>query len=163
MEPLYSDVAQLMLLLSDFHLALQEGRRLVSVGNLQLHQGEWVHLTGESGSGKSSLLKVLAGLISCATRLVCGATTAEALRPVYREALQASLAPTLAAVATTGLVALPGMMTGQLLGGAPPFTAIRYQVAIMIAITTSVSLAAVLNLIAARRLFLDDFDMPHFE
>ena len=37
-------------------------------------------------------------------------------------------------MATIGLVSLPGMMTGVILGGANPMTAIKYQIAIMIAI-----------------------------
>ncbi len=53
-------------------------------------------------------------------------------------------------LATIGLVALPGMMTGVILGGADPFTAIKYQIAIMIAIfsgtATTVFLAIWLTL-----------------
>ena len=67
-------------------------------------------------------------------RLACGATRAEAVRPHLRDACSAALAPTVASMATIGLVALPGMMTGVILGGSDPATAIRYQIAIMIAI-----------------------------
>lgn len=97
-----------------------------------------------------------------ATRLFSGATRTEAMRPFISQALRKSLAPTISATATIGLVALPGMMTGQLLGGAVPMTAIRYQIAIMLAILSAVSLAAVFNIIVALRLFLDEFDMPSF-
>lgn len=97
-----------------------------------------------------------------ATRLLSGATRREALRPFVATALRKSLAPTIAATATIGLVSLPGMMTGQLLGGAVPLTAIRYQIAIMLAILSAVALAAVLNVIVATRVFLDEFDMPSF-
>ena len=96
-----------------------------------------------------------------ASRLMVGATRAEALRPVYRASLQASLAPQLASIATIGLVSLPGMMTGQILGGALPLTAIRYQIAIMLTILAAVSLAALLNIAVASRLLLDDRDMPY--
>lgn len=58
----------------------------------------------------------------------------EAVHPYFRDALQAALLPTVATMATIGLVALPGMMTGVILGGADPLTAIKYQIAIMIAI-----------------------------
>ncbi len=58
----------------------------------------------------------------------------EALLPYFREAMQAALLPTVASMATIGLVALPGMMTGVILAGADPITAIKYQIAIMIAI-----------------------------
>lgn len=63
-----------------------------------------------------------------------GARLHEALHPYFRDALQAALLPTVATMATIGLVALPGMMTGVILGGADPLTAIKYQIAIMIAI-----------------------------
>ena len=67
-------------------------------------------------------------------RLAQGARLHEALQPGFSEALQAALLPTVASMATLGLVALPGMMTGVILAGAPPMTAIKYQIAIMIAI-----------------------------
>jgi putative ABC transport system permease protein len=67
-------------------------------------------------------------------QLAAGARLSEALRPYFRDALAAALLPTVASMATIGLVHLPGMMTGVILGGAEPLTAIKYQVAIMIAI-----------------------------
>jgi putative ABC transport system permease protein len=72
--------------------------------------------------------------------LAQGASLAEAARPFWREALLAALAPTVATMATIGLVALPGMMTGVILGGANPMTAIKYQIAIMIAIFTGTAI-----------------------
>ncbi len=66
--------------------------------------------------------------------LMYGATTFEALKPHYRQAILACINPTIASMATIGLVSLPGMMTGQILGGSIPLEAIRYQIAIMIAI-----------------------------
>ena len=66
--------------------------------------------------------------------LAAGATRHEAVLPFLREALETALRPTIATMATIGIVSLPGMMTGVILGGANPMTAIKYQVAIMIAI-----------------------------
>jgi putative ABC transport system permease protein len=63
-----------------------------------------------------------------------GASLSEAVRPYLREACMVALAPTLATIATVGLVSLPGMMTGVILGGVNPMVAIKYQIAIMIAI-----------------------------
>ncbi len=76
--------------------------------------------------------------------LAQGATHSEAIAPYMREALEAALAPTLATMATIGLVALPGMMTGVILGGADPMTAIKYQIAIMIAIFTGTAIGVFL-------------------
>ena len=40
-----------------------------------------------------------------------------------------------------GLVSLPGMMTGQILAGADPSQAVRYQILIMFMIASCVALA----------------------
>ncbi len=72
--------------------------------------------------------------------LAQGATLREALFPYFRGAFQAALGPTVATMATVGLVALPGMMTGIIMGGINPATAIKYQIAIMLAIFTGTSI-----------------------
>jgi putative ABC transport system permease protein len=66
--------------------------------------------------------------------LSLGAEKYEALKPYLRKSLLNSIRPTLANMATVGIVFLPGMMTGQIIGGSSPLTAIEYQIAIMIAI-----------------------------
>lgn len=75
-----------------------------------------------------------------------GASTKLATLPFVQEAIKKSLAPTLASMATSGLVTLPGMMTGQILGGASPLIAIKYQVMIMIAIFVMLSISITLCL-----------------
>jgi putative ABC transport system permease protein len=54
--------------------------------------------------------------------------------------MQTSLMPQLLTIASIGVVSLPGMMTGQILGGSSPLVAIKYQMMIMISIFTSVTL-----------------------
>ncbi|MBN1919461.1 MAG: ABC transporter permease [Verrucomicrobia bacterium] len=76
--------------------------------------------------------------------LAQGARLSEAVRPFFRDAITAALAPTIATIATIGLVALPGMMTGVILGGANPMTAIKYQIAIMIAIFVGTAITVAL-------------------
>lgn len=78
------------------------------------------------------------------TALAQGARLTEATRPHMRESCRAALAPTVATMATIGLVALPGMMTGVILGGADPMTAIKYQIAIMIAIVAGTAITVAL-------------------
>lgn len=63
------------------------------------------------------------------------------LRPFVSNALETALLPTLNSMLGMGIIFLPGMMTGQILSGTPPTTAIMYQIAIMIAICTSVCLS----------------------
>ncbi|MBW1730885.1 MAG: ABC transporter permease [Deltaproteobacteria bacterium] len=79
--------------------------------------------------------------------LAQGARLKEAILPYLRDACEAALMPTVATIATIGLVALPGMMTGVILGGANPVTAIKYQIAIMIAIFTGTAITVVLAII----------------
>lgn len=78
--------------------------------------------------------------------LLLGATVSEAAMPFFRRAVRASMTPVIGSMATLGIVSLPGMMTGQILGGALPLTAAKYQIAIMIAIYLSMICAIGLNL-----------------
>ena len=48
--------------------------------------------------------------------------------------------PTINAMMIVGLVSLPGMMTGQMLGGVPPVQAVMYQIVIMFLIAAGTSL-----------------------
>jgi len=83
--------------------------------------------------------------------LSLGASLHEALVPYLRQSVQLALKPTLAAMATMGIVALPGMMTGVILGGTDPAIAIKYQIMIMIAILTSTTASVVLTILMTRR------------
>jgi putative ABC transport system permease protein len=64
-----------------------------------------------------------------------------------RVALDASLIPQINSLFAVGLVALPGMMTGQILSGVDPIIAARYQIMVMWMMFGSGGLAAVLYLI----------------
>ncbi len=86
-----------------------------------------------------------------------GATLYEAIRPFLRDACEAALAPTIATMATIGLVALPGMMTGVILGGTAPITAIKYQLAIMIAIFTGTGIAVISGILISIKKSFNDF------
>lgn len=82
----------------------------------------------------------------------------EALAPYFRSAVFSSVNLTLASMETIGLVALPGMMTGQILGGSIPITAIKYQLAIMLAILIARYFSAILSLIFTIFKAFDDYD-----
>ncbi|OQY39173.1 MAG: hypothetical protein B6226_02300 [Candidatus Cloacimonetes bacterium 4572_65] len=91
--------------------------------------------------------------------LSLGADRSEALQPVLKSCLTAAIAPTLASIATIGLVSLPGMMTGQILGGSIPLTAIKYQIAIMIAIFSTMTLSVFLLVFILKKIAFDKFDV----
>lgn len=86
-----------------------------------------------------------------------GATVREAATPYLRSAYRAGIAPVLANAATMGLVSLPGMMTGQILGGSEPAVAIKYQIAIILAIFAATELATVLSVLLSLRRGFDRF------
>lgn len=71
-----------------------------------------------------------------------GATPQKILLPFVRQALETSLLPTMNSMLGMGIVSLPGMMTGQILSGTLPKTAIVYQITIMIAICSVVCLSS---------------------
>lgn len=91
--------------------------------------------------------------------LASGATRSEALYPFFQSALKKSANPTLAAMATIGLVSLPGMMTGQILSGSSPMTAIQYQIMIMVAIFSGTILSVFLAIIFCNRTVFFSNDM----
>ncbi|MCB1235566.1 MAG: ABC transporter permease [Verrucomicrobiae bacterium] len=61
-------------------------------------------------------------------------------------ALRASLIPLLNAFFAVGLVQLPGMMTGQILAGADPLVAVRYQIMVMLMLLGGGGLASAIFL-----------------
>ncbi|WP_022947964.1 ABC transporter permease [Methylohalobius crimeensis] len=93
------------------------------------------------------------------TFLLLGATRWEAARPYFREAVKAAVNPILASMATLGLVSLPGMMTGQILGGSEPWVAVKYQIAIMVSIFTATTVASILNLKLSLAIAFNEFDV----
>jgi len=75
-----------------------------------------------------------------------GVTPKKILLPFVNNALETALLPTLNSMVGMGIISLPGMMTGQILSGTLPTTAILYQIAIMIAICTAVCLVVFCSL-----------------
>lgn len=80
---------------------------------------------------------------SVEARLMLGGTRWEATAPVTRDALRSALMPTVNSMAATGLVSLPGMMTGQILSGVAPAEAVKYQILVMFLIAGGTGFGAV--------------------
>jgi len=72
--------------------------------------------------------------------LMLGATPNKATKNIVNDAFTAAILPTVNSMVGMGIVFLPGMMTGQILSGVSPLTAIEYQIAIMLGILGGVSL-----------------------
>jgi len=85
-------------------------------------------------------------------RLALGFSGREAVHPLVRASLQAAMIPVVNGMMTVGLVQLPGMMTGQILAGSSPMTAIRYQIVVVFMLATATAIGSLLFVrLAARR------------
>ncbi len=84
--------------------------------------------------------------------LTLGGTREEASSGIVRDAVRAGMIPILNSMMTVGIVFLPGMMTGQILAGADPVSAIRYQIMIMLMLLGSTTAGSVLVILMVRRL-----------
>lgn len=93
--------------------------------------------------------------VSIEARLAHGAQRFEALSGVLHVALRTGMMPILNAMATTGIVALPGMMTGQILAGVGPVEAAKYQVLILVLIASATALGSFFGGLGAILLLTD--------
>ena len=80
-----------------------------------------------------------------------GATYQEATHDLLRDVIKAGMIPSINALMTVGLVSLPGMMTGQILAGADPLTAIKYQIIVMLMLVASTAIGASIVVHVVRR------------
>ena len=90
--------------------------------------------------------------------LILGATPREATRPIINSTFDAAIMPTINSMVGMGIVFLPGMMTGQILSGTAPTTAVTYQIAIMFGILGAVALSVILMLQFGYRTYFNDED-----
>ena len=85
----------------------------------------------------------MTGLSICAERIEKELARGTSRSEANLEAFNAALIPQINSFLAVGLVALPGMMTGQILSGVSPLVAVRYQIMVMsmIMATTCISVA----------------------
>ena len=85
--------------------------------------------------------------------LMLGASPVAAAKEIVNNAFDSAILPTMNNMLTMGIVSLPGMMTGQILSGTFPLTAIKYQIGIMLAILGSTAITTVLFVTLGYRTF----------
>jgi len=89
------------------------------------------------------------------TYLAFGASRFEACKPIATEALRLALLPTINQMSVIGLISIPGMMTGALLGGSSLEQAAKLQMIIMFMINASTALAAIVATVLALIVVVD--------
>ncbi|MBM7650120.1 putative ABC transport system permease protein [Bacillus ectoiniformans] len=75
--------------------------------------------------------------------LSLGGTPKQAVSLIVKDAVKASMIPTIDSAKTIGLVQLPGMMTGQIIAGADPVEAVRYQLLIVFSLLSAAAFTSI--------------------
>lgn len=88
-------------------------------------------------AGERLVSTLNASPIEIETRLSLGATPQQAVAQYRKDAVRAGLIPLINTMTVIGLVTLPGVMTGQMLGGADPLVAATYQMVIIFMLALS--------------------------
>lgn len=87
--------------------------------------------------------------------LALGSTPEHASREAVRRSIAAALIPGVNGLMVVGLVALPGMMTGQILAGSSPLLAIRYQIMVAFMLAGAVAITVAVVVLWYRRRFFN--------
>lgn len=135
--------------------ALFEAKYLVPIGGMLLGnclRSNIIGLTNFYSGIRKSEKEYLYSLTLFNSRI-------QALKPWFKQSLTAAINPTIASMATIGLVSLPGMMTGQILGGSIPLVAIKYQIAIMLCIFYTEYFSVVLSILFSLKNGFNSFDV----
>jgi len=90
------------------------------------------------------------------TALALGASPFQAVEETIRESIESGLLPNLNRYASLGIVSIPGLMSGMIIGGANPIVAALFQVMVFIMIFLSaVIVGLVISRIFLREMFND--------
>ncbi|MGE5422534.1 MAG: ABC transporter permease [Ignavibacteriales bacterium] len=94
-------------------------------------------------------------------QMLCfGATPWESVSVHIKKALAAGMTPTINSLMVVGIVSLPGMMTGQILAGMDPQSAVRYQFVVQIMIAASVAIGCLIMIaLSYKKMFNEDMAM----
>lgn len=87
------------------------------------------------------------------TKLSLGASIKESSKDILRESIKVAITPTIDSAKTLGIVSLPGMMTGLILGGSSPIMAVKFQIMVTFMIISSSSIATLMSTYLAYKSF----------
>jgi putative ABC transport system permease protein len=90
--------------------------------------------------------------------LMLGASPEKSTKSIVNSAFDSAILPSINSLVGMGIVFLPGMMTGQILAGISPLTAIEYQIAVLLGITGSVALTVMIFTYFGYKTFFNDRD-----
>ncbi len=152
-------------------MLLGSGLTLVYVGSLVVRADPWYDpryliplfgmIIGNAMNAASLAAERLAGEMDARRAeieayLALGADPARATEDAVRRATRASMIPMVNSLMVVGIVALPGMMTGQIIAGASPLSAVRYQIVVMFMLMAAVTVTGTLVPLWYRKTFFTE-------
>jgi putative ABC transport system permease protein len=155
-------------LISGTAMLVGAGLTLAYVGAVVVHVSPWYDpryliplfgmIIGNSMNGAALAAERLASEMELRRAeveayLALGASPAQASAEPVRRALTAALIPAVNGLMVVGLVSLPGMMTGQILAGASPLLAVRYQIVVAFMLAGAVAVTSAIVVLWYRRSF----------
>lgn len=115
-------------------------------------------LSGMAVALSSCLSSVSSNKEQIETYLAFGASRWEAGQSIAMEAVRLAMLPTINQMSVIGLISIPGMLSGQVLSGAPVMNAVRYQQIIMFMISASTALGVLGAVIFCIQVIIDGKD-----
>lgn len=146
-----------VLKITGFALFVGSGLTLLYVGAVVVRVDPWYNpryliplfgmIVGNAMNAAALAAERLAGEVQARraeieSYLALGASSTTASQDAVRTALRAALIPTINSLMVVGIVSLPGMMTGQILAGTSPITAVRYQIVVMFMLAAASAVTA---------------------
>ncbi|KAJ9069235.1 hypothetical protein DSO57_1020680 [Entomophthora muscae] len=113
-------------------------------------------IAGISIGIRTALMSLAENQLAVEAYLSMGASRWEASRPIAIRSIQLGMMPTVNAMSAMGIISIPGMMTGQILGGADVMVAVRYQIIAMFMVASTTSLAILMCVSASLLICIDN-------
>lgn len=93
---------------------------------------------------------------SVEVKLSLGADIKHASQDIIKESVRLAIMPSIDSAKTLGIVSLPGMMTGLILGGTSPLIAVKFQVMVTFMILSSTSISVMIATYLSYKQFFND-------
>ncbi|MGL5649625.1 MAG: ABC transporter permease [Clostridium sp.] len=89
------------------------------------------------------------------TKIALGATVKEAAADILKTSIKIGVIPTIEGAKTLGIISLPGMMTGLILGGVSPIIAVKYQIMVIFMIVASTFIGILCSIYLGYKVFFN--------
>ena len=92
------------------------------------------------------------------SKLALGANPKLASKETIRNSVKTAIVPTIDSVKTYGIVSIPGMMTGLIIGGVEPLQAVKFQLMVVFIHTTATIMSALIATYLSYKQFFNHRD-----